>query len=90
MAEQPESFGKEITQEVLDDFTNNPEKYSILEFQEIELARNTKILFDQFTMIAEHKKLRFLNQYLSVHSCQFSLECQSLVMVKVLMIMVKS
>jgi hypothetical protein len=48
MAEQPESFGKEITQEVLDDFTNHPEKYSILEFQEIELARNTKILFDQF------------------------------------------
>ena len=29
MAEQPESFGKEITQEVLDDFTNHPEKYSI-------------------------------------------------------------
>ena len=58
MAEQPESFGKEITQEVLDDFTNHPEKYSILEFQEIELARNTKILFDQFTMIAEHKKAK--------------------------------
>ena len=58
MADQPESFDRQITQEILDDFTINPEKYSVLEFQEIELARNTQLLANQFAMIARDKKAK--------------------------------
>lgn len=58
MADQPESFDRQITQEILDDFTINPEKYTVLEFQEIELARNTQLLANQFAMIARDKKAK--------------------------------